>query len=181
MLLSNLKCMLYFNKLYESEVNLALGLLQNTPMWLSLFSIFFAQIIKVPVHLIVTKKLNWSLLTSTGGMPSSHSAAVTSLAIASGYEEGFNSSIFSVALMFAIIVMYDASGVRYQAGQHAAVINTIRKELKQLFFDLKHWTAMNEKEKTEELKTLLGHKPSEVLFGAITGISISVIYYSFFK
>lgn len=158
-----------------------MAILQNTPIWLSLFSIFFVQFIKVPIHLIVTKKLNWSLLTSTGGMPSSHSAAVMSLAVAVGYEAGFNSPIFSVALMFAFIVMYDASGVRYQAGQHAAMINQIRSELKQFFEGVKHWSEMNEDEKAEELKTLLGHKPSEVLFGAITGISISVIFYSFFK
>lgn len=158
-----------------------MAILQNTPIWLSLFSIFFAQLIKVPIHFIVSKKINFSLLTSTGGMPSSHSAAVTSLAVAVGYEAGFDSPIFSVALIFAIIVMYDASGVRYQAGQQAAVINQIRSELKQFFEGVKHWQEMNEEEKTKELKTLLGHKPSEVFFGAITGISISIIFYSFFK
>lgn len=125
--------------------------------------------------------MNWKLLTSTGGMPSSHSAAVTSLATAVGFETGFDSAIFAVAIMFAVIVMYDASGVRYEAGQHAAMINQIRSELKQFFQDIKHWPEMNEEEKAKELKTLLGHKPSEVFTGAITGICISVIYYMFIK
>lgn len=141
----------------------------------------FCPNIKIPIHFIVSKKWDWSLITSTGGMPSSHSAAVTSLAIAVGYEAGFNSPVFSVAFLFSIITMYDASGVRYQAGRHAAMINQIRMELKQFFVSIKHWREMDENEKTEELKTLLGHIPSEVFFGAVTGICISVIYYSFFK
>lgn len=113
-------------------------------------------------------------------MPSSHSAAVTSLATAVGYETGFNSTIFAVAALFAGIVMYDASGVRYQAGQHAEVLNKIRYELTVFFRDIKHWPDKEENEKHEELKTLLGHKPNEVLSGAITGIFISFIFYSFF-
>lgn len=153
---------------------------QNVPLLLALFSILFAQFIKVPIHFIFTKKIDWSLLTSTGGMPSSHSAAVTSLATAVGYETGFNSTIFAVAALFAGIVMYDASGVRYQAGQHAEVLNKIRYELTVFFRDIKHWPDKEENEKHEELKTLLGHKPNEVLSGAITGIFISFIFYSFF-
>lgn len=113
-------------------------------------------------------------------MPSSHSAAVTSLATAVGFETGLDSPIFAVAAMFAIIVMYDASGVRYQAGQHAAIINKMRYELAMFFRDIKHWPEKDENEKIEELKTLLGHKPSEVLSGAITGIFISTIFYTFF-
>lgn len=112
-------------------------------------------------------------------MPSSHSAAVTSLATAIGYETGFDSPVFAIAALFAGIVMYDASGVRYQAGQHAAMLNKIRQELTIFFRDMKHWTDKHEHEKHEELKTLLGHKPNEVLSGAITGILISFIFYSF--
>lgn len=173
--------MLYLKKYSMKGRGWCLSFLQNAPIWLSLFSIFFAQFVKVPIHFIVSKKLNWGLLTSTGGMPSSHSAAVTSLAIAVGYEAGFDSPTFAVAIMFAIIVMYDASGVRYQAGKHALIINQMRRDFKQFLHDIKQWPEMNEEEKTEELKTLLGHKPSEVLMGAITGICISVIFYSFFK
>ncbi|HWL22608.1 MAG TPA: divergent PAP2 family protein [Ureibacillus sp.] len=156
-----------------------MALLQNTPLLLALFSILFAQFIKVPIHFVFTKKVNWSLMTSTGGMPSSHSAAVTSLATAVGFETGLNSPTFAVAAMFAGIVMYDASGVRYQAGQHAAVLNKIRDDLHVFFSEISRWPDKNEEEKYKELKTLLGHKPSEVLLGAITGILIAVIFYNF--
>jgi len=157
-----------------------LALLQNTPILLSIFSILFAQFVKVPIHFIATKKLDFSLMTSTGGMPSSHSAAVTSLATAVGFETGLDSPIFAVAAMFAGIVMYDATGVRYQAGQHAVIINRIRNELSIFFREAKHWPEKDESEKIQELKTLLGHKPSEVLMGALTGILIAVLFYNLF-
>ncbi|MFC7687865.1 divergent PAP2 family protein [Ureibacillus sp. GCM10028918] len=157
-----------------------MALLQNTPILLSIFSILFAQFVKVPIHLIATKKLDWSLMTSTGGMPSSHSAAVTSLATAVGFETGLDSPTFAVAAMFASIVMYDATGVRYQAGQHALFINRMRSELTVFFREVKHWPEKNEDEKIKELKTLLGHKPSEVFMGALTGIIISVLFYNLF-
>lgn len=163
----------------ERKVTLVLAIFQNAPLLLALFSIIFAQFIKVPIHFIFTRKVDWSLLTSTGGMPSSHSAAVTSLATAVGYETGFDSPTFAVAALFAGIVMYDASGVRYQAGQHAEVLNKIRYELTIFFRDMKHWPDKGEHEKHEELKTLLGHKPNEVLSGAITGMIISFIFYTF--
>ncbi|KGR78151.1 divergent PAP2 family protein [Ureibacillus manganicus] len=156
-----------------------MALLQNTPLLLALFSILFAQFIKVPIHFVLTKQVNWSLLNSTGGMPSSHSAAVTSLATAVGFETGLGSPTFAVAAMFAGIVMYDASGVRYQAGQHAAALNQIRDDLAVFFREISRWPDKSEDEKHEELKTLLGHKPSEVLSGAVTGILIAIIYYNF--
>jgi len=155
-----------------------LALFQNIPLLLALFSVFFAQLIKVPINFLISRKIDWSLITSTGGMPSSHSAAVTSLATAVGFETGLDSPTFAVAAMFAIIVMYDASGVRYQAGQHAVIINKMRSELTLFFEEIKHWPEKTENEKIQELKTLLGHKPSEVLTGAITGILISVIFYA---
>ena len=155
-----------------------MALFQNAPLLLALFSILFAQFVKVPIHFIFTKKLDWSLLTSTGGMPSSHSAAVTSLATGIGFETGLNSPTFAVAAMLAGIVMYDASGVRYQTGQHAVIINRMRNELALFFREIKHWPEKDENEKIQELKTLLGHKPSEVFSGAITGILISVIFYT---
>ncbi|MFY3790534.1 divergent PAP2 family protein [Ureibacillus sp. MALMAid1270] len=155
-----------------------MALLQNTPLLLALFSILFAQFIKVPINFVLTKKVNWSLMTSTGGMPSSHSAAVTSLATAVGFETGLSSPTFAIAAMLAGIVMYDASGVRYQAGQHAAALNQIRDDLYVFFREISRWPDKSDEEKHEELKTLLGHKPSEVLSGAVTGILIAIIYYN---
>lgn len=154
-------------------------LLQNTPLWLGVSAILFAQLLKVPINFIVTKKIDWSLLTSTGGMPSSHSAAVTSVATAVGLETGFDSPTFAVAAMLAGIVMYDASHVRYQAGQHAAVLNELRHDLQLFFKEIKRWPEMNEQERIQDLKTLLGHKKSEVLIGGLAGIVLSIMWYTF--
>ena len=154
-------------------------LLQNTPLWLGVSAIIFAQILKIPINFLVTKKIDWSLLTSTGGMPSSHSAAVTSVATAVGLETGFDSPTFAVAAMLAGIVMYDASHVRYQAGQHAAVLNELRHDLELFFKEIKRWPEMNEQERIQDLKTLLGHKKSEVLIGGLAGIVLSITWYAF--
>ncbi|WP_274307830.1 divergent PAP2 family protein [Solibacillus daqui] len=153
-------------------------LLQNTPLWLGVCAILFAQILKIPINFIMTKKIDWSLLTSTGGMPSSHSAAVTSIASAIGIETGFGSPTFAVAAMLAGIVMYDASHVRFQAGQHAAVLNELRHDLQLFFREIKRWPEMNEQEKIQDLKTLLGHKKSEVLIGGLSGIVLSFTWYA---
>lgn len=159
-------------------MGVTIELLQNTPLWLGVFAIIFAQILKIPINFIISRKIDWSLLTSTGGMPSSHSAAVTSVATAVGFETGFDSPIFAVAAMLAGIVMYDASHVRFQAGQHAAVLNEMRHDLQLFFTEMKRWPEMNEQEKIEDLKTLLGHKKSEVFIGGLAGIILSVIVYS---
>lgn len=121
--------------------------------------------------------MDWSLLTSTGGMPSSHSAAVTSVATAVGIETGFDSPTFAVAAILAGIVMYDASHVRFQGGQHAAVLNELRHDLR-LFFDEIKRPEMNEQEKIEDLKTLLGHKKSEVFVGGFAGIVFAALWYT---
>jgi len=156
-----------------------MSLLQNTPLLVALFAVLFAQFIKIPIHFLMTRKIDWGLFTSTGGMPSSHSASVTGLTTSIAYETGLDSPIFAVAAMFSFIVMYDASGVRFQAGQHAAVLNQLRKDFQILLNDLKKWPQMDGQEKMEELKTLLGHKRSEVFFGALTGIFIAIITYQF--
>lgn len=150
---------------------------ENLPLWLGIGAIIFAQVLKVPINFIITKKIDLSLLTSTGGMPSSHSAAVTSVATAVGFEAGFDSPAFSVAAMLAIIVMYDASHVRYQAGQHAEALNEIRRDLQLFFKEIKRWPDLNEEQKIQDLKTLLGHKKSEVLIGALAGISLATMFY----
>jgi hypothetical protein len=155
-------------------------LLQNIPLLSSLFAIIFAQFVKIPIHFIATKKIDWSLFTSTGGMPSSHSAAVSALTTAIGFESGLDSPLFAASTVFAIIVMFDATGIRYQAGQQAVIINQLRKDFQVFVNEAKGWINKNEEEKIQELKTLLGHRPSEVFFGSLTGILISVIIYTIF-
>lgn len=161
------------------KVVMTMSLLQNTPLLVALFSVIFAQFVKIPIHFLMTRQVNFGLFTSTGGMPSSHSASVTGLTTAIAYETGLDSPIFAVAAMFSFIVMYDASGVRFQAGQHAVILNQLRKDFQTLIKDLKDWPKLGDEEKLEELKTLLGHKRSEVFFGALTGIFIAVITYEF--
>ncbi len=151
---------------------------QNVPLLAALFGILLAQFIKIPVTYFFTRKLDWTLMTSTGSMPSSHSAAVTSLTTAIAFEHGLDSTLFAVSAIFAVIVMFDATGIRYQAGQQAVIINQMRIDFQTFVEEAKGWQKKDEEQKIEELKTLLGHKPSEVFVGALLGIFISVIIYT---
>jgi hypothetical protein len=121
-----------------------------------------AQIVKVPLDYFFTREFNWHLLLSAGGMPSSHSALVTGLAWTTGLEYGFDSPVFAVASVLAAIVIYDATGVRRAAGEHAKVIN-------RMIADLVEGHPLKEK----ELKELLGHTPRQVLAGIIFGWLVS--------
>lgn len=137
----------------------------NFPLLAALISIGAAQLLKIPIYLVTKRTLNFRIAVSTGGMPSSHSAAVVSLATAVGLMEGFSSAIFAVAVMFSIITMYDAAGIRRHAGTHASILNRI--------------TRLNPAYASDEtaaasLKEMLGHRPIEVCAGALLGIVISV-------
>jgi acid phosphatase family membrane protein YuiD len=156
-------------------------ILENFSLWAALTSIFFAQFAKVPIQLILLKKVDWSLIISTGGMPSSHSAAVTAVTTGVALEVGMNSPLFAVSTVFAIITMFDASGIRRQAGEQAAVLNQLVTDFNLLVKDIKAWPQMEEKEKQKELKELLGHKPIEVFFGGLTGIFLTLILYYIFQ
>lgn len=148
---------------------------------IALFAILFAQFVKIPIQYAVTRELDWKLFSSTGGMPSSHSAAVTSLTTAVAFEHGVDSTIFAVAAMFAVITMYDATGVRFQAGQQALTINKMRNDFYLFMDETRKWPQKKEEEKIAELKTLLGHKPSEVFIGALTGIAIAFVFYGILR
>lgn len=155
-------------------------LFTNFPLWASLFAIVFAQVVKVPIQFIFLRRIDWSLVTSTGGMPSSHSAAVTALATAIALESGLASPVFALATVFAIITMFDATGVRFQAGEQAAVINQLLKDFNKFVSEAKGWPDKDEEEKRKELKELLGHKPIEVFFGGLTGIMLTLIVHYLF-
>jgi uncharacterized protein len=157
-----------------------MAILNNIPLLAALFGIIFAQFIKIPIKFLITRKLDWKLMTSTGGMPSSHSAAVTSLTTAIAYETGIDSPLFAVSAIFAVIVMFDATGIRFQAGQQAIIINQMRVDFQTFVQEAKGWQKKDGEQKIQELKTLLGHKPSEVFAGAVTGVVISIIIYTYF-
>lgn len=147
----------------------------NIPLWTSLTAIALAQFVKVPLYYFPNKSWDWNLLFSTGGMPSSHSAAVTSLTTAVGLEYSLDSAIFAISAVFSIIVMFDAAGVRRHAGEHAAVINKLVEDFNLVFQEMKNWNIRPKQEKRKKLKELLGHQPSEVLIGGIFGIIVALL------
>lgn len=114
-------------------------------------------------------------MTSTGGMPSSHSAAVTALSTGVALEQGLDSPLFAVAAIFAVITMFDATGVRRHAGEQATVINKLVIDFNRFVSEAKDFQKAEEKEKQKKLKELLGHQPIEVFFGGVTGIVLTLI------
>ncbi|MBC8491263.1 MAG: divergent PAP2 family protein [Candidatus Marinimicrobia bacterium] len=124
-----------------------------------------AQVAKLISYALKKKTLNFSILLSMGGMPSSHSASVTAMATSIGLIEGWSSTLFAIAACLAFIVMVDATGLRQNAGKQATVLNQIIKEL----------LAPEHRLNKEKLIELLGHTPNQVLIGAFWGISISLL------
>lgn len=127
---------------------------------------FLAQFYKVINSLIVDKKVVFKRMWETGGMPSSHSATVTSLATAVGITHGFSSVLFAIVAVFAVIIMHDAAGIRRAAGKQAGVLNKIAQSLNQLTGNKLH---------QENLRELLGHTRIEVLVGALLGIVVAFV------
>lgn len=144
------------------------GLFDNSILWTALCGWFTAQVIKVILVFITSRKLDFRRLTGSGGMPSSHSAITMSLTMSIGFVHGFDSALFAVSMILTFVVMYDASGVRRSAGQQAAILN-------KLVEDWEHGEFNNTDKK---LKELLGHTPLEVFAGAILGILIAIIIYA---
>ncbi|WP_407271905.1 divergent PAP2 family protein [Radiobacillus sp. PE A8.2] len=157
-----------------------MNILANFPLWAALIAIVFAQGVKVPIQFIATREFKPGLAFSTGGMPSSHSAAVAALTTAIGIQHGLSSGLFAVSCVFSIIIMFDASGVRRHAGEQAILLNELVKDFQYFVEEAKVWTEKGEYEKREELKELLGHQPIEVFFGGLTGIILAIILYPLF-
>ncbi|WP_029269917.1 divergent PAP2 family protein [Virgibacillus alimentarius] len=149
----------------------------NLPLVAALIAIMLAQIIKIPIQFFITKELNLNLAFSTGGMPSSHSAAVCALTTGVGIVDGITSMTFAVSFVFSIIIMFDASGVRRQAGEQAIVINQLLKDFQYFVDEAKQWNKKEKFTKQEELKELLGHQPIEVFFGGLSGVGITFLLY----
>ncbi len=147
-------------------------LLENKFIWAALLASMSAQVLKVLINFIVEKKVDMERLTSTGGMPSSHSAAVTAAAVCIGLSEGWGSPVFAVAAIFGSIVIYDATGVRRAAGLHAEILNELIREFSHLF---------DQKERPKALKTLLGHTYPQVFFGTIFGALVGLFVNYFFS
>ena len=125
---------------------------------------FSIQVYKVIYDLITTKKLNFKRIIGAGGMPSSHSAVVTSLATLIAKYEGVDSSVFALSLVFAFVVMYDAAGVRRAAGKQATLLNKIVNT-----------PGLSMLQVQEKLVEVLGHTPIQVFVGAVIGIVVGII------
>ncbi|MFH2038268.1 MAG: divergent PAP2 family protein [Chloroflexota bacterium] len=125
-----------------------------------------AQIIKLPLDYFFTKRWNWALLISVGGMPSSHSALVTATAFSVGLYAGFDTEIFALAVALSMVVIYDATGIRRQAGIHAQTINKLVDQL------LKGHLAPE-----KQLREVLGHTPLEALGGVILGLIVPILFW----
>ncbi len=139
----------------------------------SLSAWLVAQLIKIIINAVVNKTFSLERLFGDGGMPSGHSATVTACALMIGIQEGFTSSLFALALVIAIIVMHDATGVRQEAGKHAQSIMDITNVINQY---LDYVNEKDNKLRNEKLKTLIGHTKLQVLFGALTGIGVVLVY-----
>jgi acid phosphatase family membrane protein YuiD len=148
----------------------------SAPLSAAILGMLIAQFLKIPIHYLATRELKWGLMFSTGGMPSSHTAAIISLTTAIGLISGFNSNEFAICAVVSAIVMHDAMGVRRHAGFHAEVLNTLLVDFNSLIETLKD-PNLKKPESREKLKELLGHQPMEVFFGVITGIIIGVTTY----
>ncbi len=146
------------------------GLLANRVLICALAAWATAQIIKVPVEYIRSRRWQWAWLFTTGGMPSSHSSLIVGAANSIGLYFGYDSPLFALGVAVAMIVTYDAAGVRRQAGMHAERINF-------LFDELLKGHIWNE----DELREVLGHTPREVLGGIIWGILVTTFLWLFWK
>lgn len=147
-----------------------LTLLQNKALIAGLIAWAMAQVIKIPLDYLRTRRWNWALLLTTGGMPSSHSALMTATTLAVGLYHGLDSPVFALGVVITMIVTYDAAGVRQQAGIHAQRINVIVAEL------LKGH-PINER----ELREMLGHTPLEVVGGILLGLAVATMQWMVWK
>lgn len=139
--------------------------LKSSILFTTILSWFTAQVLKMIFVFIKNRKIDFRRLIGSGGMPSSHAAFVVSLAVAVGLTEGFSSTLFAITVVIALVVMYDAAGVRRAAGQQAKILNMLVEE----------WEKNNFENTEKKLKELLGHTPVEVFAGAVLGACIALL------
>ena len=148
----------------EKMKNDFIAFLQNKYIYIPFFLWFGIQLFKLIYDLITTKKFNFKRIMGAGGMPSSHSAVVASLATLVGKYEGVNTPIFAVALIMAFVVMYDACGVRRAAGKQAELLNKLIET-----------PGLTGLQVSEKLVEVLGHTPIQVFVGALIGVIAGIL------
>lgn len=144
-------------------------LLQNKVLIIAAVAWLVAGVLKMIIELIINKKLSVARIIGAGGMPSSHTSTVIALAIAIAYDQGVSSVPFALAVIFAIVVIHDAVGVRLETGKQAKVLNTMMFE-SEAFKDLDF---------EKQLKEYIGHTPLQALVGAIVGLVVAAIMIGF--
>ena len=124
-----------------------------------------AQFFKILTVAIKKRTFRWTILFATGGMPSSHSSTVTAMTTSVGLLDGFQSTTYAIAVCFALVVMFDAAGLRRNASKQAMVLNRMIKQL----------LSPDSEAGKVKLKEFLGHTPTEVLVGALLGVAVSLV------
>ncbi|GGK87024.1 membrane protein [Deinococcus radiotolerans] len=150
-------------------MNTFADLMSNRWLWAAVLSSTFAQLLKVFLILLIERRWRPAAFMETGGMPSSHSAMVAALTTGVGITEGTGSPLFAASAVFALIVMYDATGVRHSSGQQARLLNELVLELR---------AVVREGFAPLPLRVLLGHTYLEVLVGTLLGIGAGFVAFS---
>jgi len=145
----------FFTEIYRNKI-----LMTTISTWL------IAQTTKVVIGVFRKKKFDFRLFIGSGGMPSAHAAGASCLATSIGVERGFDSVYFALAFVFAIVVMFDAQGVRRSTGKQASILNKIMEDIQ--------WKG---KIQEQRLRELIGHTPIEVIIGLFLGVAIALISY----
>ena len=156
-------------------------LMINPIMTVGAISWLLAQILKTIHYAIKYKSFNPERITGAGGMPSSHSALVVSVAIYTAKSQGVSSPFFAFSMILAVIVIYDAMSVRYNAGLHAKELNRLRKVIDEMDDEISQLSGESDEELDEiterkEFKEFLGHTPIEVLAGSLLGILVAMAF-----
>lgn len=141
-------------------------LLFNPILLAALSAWLFAQVLKVLIEFVTLRRWNWALVFEAGGMPSSHSAMVSATALSIGLRMGFDHAMFALSAILAMIVIYDATGIRREAGRQAALINSLFEEI-----------SKGKLPPQERLKEVLGHTPGEAILGTLIGLTIAAVYW----
>lgn len=137
---------------------------QNPVLIAALIAWGIAQLIKLPLRYVQRGEWDWAILLRAGGMPSSHSALVTAAAHGIGLAVGFDSALFAIAVVLAMIVIYDATGIRRQAGRHAEIINALMRDLLE-----------GHQLRQDRLREVLGHSPLEAFVGMVLGLVVAQV------
>jgi acid phosphatase family membrane protein YuiD len=144
------------------------GILQNHSLLTAVVAWLLAQLLKPPVEYLRKGKWNWGYLFSAGGMPSSHSSLMVGATMGIGLHTGFDTPVFALSIAMTMIVIYDAAGVRREAGRHAEKINILINEL-----------LAGHPISDRELREVLGHTPMEVVGGVFLGLAVGILYWMY--